>query len=35
MKDWYKTHLGLNTNQYGTVFEWHQGQDLKKYNYLI
>lgn len=21
MKEWYKTHLGLNTNEYGTVFE--------------
>ena len=30
MKDWYKTHLGLNTNQYGTVFEWHQGEDSTK-----
>lgn len=30
MKDWYKTHLGLNTNQYGTVFEWRQGTDTTK-----
>lgn len=30
MKDWYKTHPGLNTNQYGTVFEWHQGEDSTK-----
>jgi predicted enzyme related to lactoylglutathione lyase len=27
MREWYKTHLGLNTNQYGVVFEWHQGAD--------
>lgn len=27
MRDWYKTHLGLNTNQYGAVFEWWQGAD--------
>ena len=27
MKEWYKKHLGLNTNQYGTVFEWWQGAD--------
>ena len=27
MKDWYSTHLGLETNQYGTVFEWWQGAD--------
>lgn len=27
MREWYKTHLGLNTNQYGAVFEWRQGAD--------
>jgi predicted enzyme related to lactoylglutathione lyase len=27
MKEWYKTHLGLNTNRYGTVFEWRQASD--------
>jgi predicted enzyme related to lactoylglutathione lyase len=26
MRDWYKTHLGLNTDQYGTSFEWRQGE---------
>lgn len=30
MKDWYKTHLGLNTDQYGTNFEWRQGDDPTK-----
>lgn len=30
MKEWYQTHLGLNTNQYGTVFEWYQGADSTK-----
>src|SRR6478735_3345803 len=30
MREWYKTHLGLNTNQYGTVFEWWQGADSSK-----
>ena len=30
VKDWYKTHLGLTTNQYGTVFEWRQGADPAK-----
>jgi predicted enzyme related to lactoylglutathione lyase len=30
MRNWYKKHLGLNTNQYGTVFEWHQGEDSTK-----
>lgn len=30
MKEWYKTNLGLNTNQYGAVFEWYQGADSTK-----
>jgi predicted enzyme related to lactoylglutathione lyase len=30
MNEWYKTHLGLNTNQYGTVFEWRQAADSTK-----
>jgi predicted enzyme related to lactoylglutathione lyase len=30
MKEWYQTHLGLNTNEYGAVFEWHQGADSTK-----
>ncbi|MEX6687095.1 VOC family protein [Danxiaibacter flavus] len=30
VKEWYKTYLGLNTNQYGTVFEWYQGADSTK-----
>jgi predicted enzyme related to lactoylglutathione lyase len=30
MREWYKTHLGLNTNKYGTVFEWWQGADSTK-----
>jgi predicted enzyme related to lactoylglutathione lyase len=30
MKDWYSTNLGLNTNKYGTVFEWYQGADSTK-----
>lgn len=24
IKEWYKQHLGLNTNQYGTTFEWRK-----------
>ena len=27
MKQWYKTHLGLDTDQYGTTFEWRQADD--------
>jgi predicted enzyme related to lactoylglutathione lyase len=30
VREWYSTHLGLNTNQYGTVFEWRQGADTTK-----
>ena len=30
MRTWYQTHLGLNTNQYGAVFEWRQGADSSK-----
>jgi catechol 2,3-dioxygenase-like lactoylglutathione lyase family enzyme len=25
MKDWYRAHLGLDTDDYGTNFEWRQG----------
>ncbi len=30
MREWYQTHLGLSTNQYGAVFEWYQGADSTK-----
>jgi len=30
MREWYQKHLGLNTNQYGAVFEWRQGDDTTK-----
>ncbi len=30
MRAWYQEHLGLNTNQYGAVFEWYQGADSTK-----
>ncbi len=30
MREWYQKHLGLNTNKYGTVFEWGQGADSTK-----
>jgi predicted enzyme related to lactoylglutathione lyase len=30
MRDWYQQHLGLSTNQYGSVFEWYQGADSTK-----
>ena len=30
MREWYKTHLGLSTNEYGSVFEWRQAGDSTK-----
>jgi predicted enzyme related to lactoylglutathione lyase len=30
MKEWYKTHLGLNTNEYGATFEWREESDSTK-----
>ena len=30
MKEWYKTHLGLNTNDYGATFEWRDAADSTK-----
>jgi len=30
LKDWYQTNLGINTNEYGAVFEWFQGADSTK-----
>ncbi|WP_215223826.1 VOC family protein [Echinicola shivajiensis] len=30
MKDWYSKNLGLNTDQYGTTFEWRQADQTEK-----
>ena len=30
LRDWYKEHLGLVTNNYGTTFEWRQAIDSTK-----
>ncbi len=30
IKKWYQTHLGLQTDQYGTCFEWRQADEGKK-----
>lgn len=30
MKEWYNRHLGLETDEYGTNFEWRQGVDPSK-----
>ena len=29
-REWYRVHLGLNTDKYGTNFEWYQGADSTK-----
>jgi len=33
LREWYNTHLGFVTNQYGAVFEWRQGADSSKKGY--
>jgi predicted enzyme related to lactoylglutathione lyase len=30
IREWYQAHLGLNTNEYGAVFEWRQGADTTR-----
>lgn len=30
IKEWYQAHLGLNTDKYGTNFEWRQADDSTK-----
>ena len=34
LRAWYQTNLGLETNQYGSVFEWYQGADSTKKGFL-
>lgn len=31
VKEWYSKHLGFNMNEYGTSFEWRQGDDPTKF----
>lgn len=33
VREWYHKHLGLNTNPYGSVFEWYQGADSTRKGY--
>lgn len=28
--EWYKNHLGLDTNPYGATFEWYESADSTK-----
>ena len=30
IKEWYSKHLGFNTDQYGTTFEWRQSDEQTK-----
>jgi predicted enzyme related to lactoylglutathione lyase len=30
MTEWYKEHLGLNTNDYGATFEWYESPGSSK-----
>lgn len=34
MKKWYSKNLGLNTDKYGTTFEWRQSDQPKKKGFL-
>lgn len=33
VKEWYSKHLGLQTDEYGTSFEWRQGDDPSRYGF--
>ena len=35
MKEWYKTHLGFDIEQYGAKFEWQEGADSTKKGYTL
>jgi len=34
VREWYQTHLGITSNQYGAVFEWRQASDSSKKGFL-
>jgi len=35
MKNWYTTHLGFDTDDYGTSFEWRQADDPTKKGFSV
>jgi predicted enzyme related to lactoylglutathione lyase len=35
MKAWYAYHLGLNTDEYGTTFEWRHSDDNHKKGFTV
>lgn len=34
-QEWYKKHLGLNTDQYGTNFEWRQADNPQQKGFTL
>lgn len=35
IKQWYATHLGLQTDEYGTTFEWRKAEDTSQKGYTV
>jgi predicted enzyme related to lactoylglutathione lyase len=35
IRDWYRDHLGFNTDDYGTTFEWRHSDDANKKGYTV
>ena len=35
MKEWYKTHLGFDVNQFGAKFDWHLPTDTNNKGYTL
>ncbi|MBC9915543.1 VOC family protein [Chitinophaga varians] len=35
VRQWYKTHLGFDTNEYGAKFEWKQKEDTAQDGYTL
>ncbi len=35
IKEWYSKHLGFNTDQYGTTFQWRRADDSTKKGYTV
>ena len=35
IRDWYAQHLGFNTDQYGTTFEWRHADEPDKKGYNV
>jgi predicted enzyme related to lactoylglutathione lyase len=35
IREWYSKHLGLNTDQYGTNFEWREAEDSSKKGFTL